>query len=177
LLHGPHCLLTGRAFGIAEEAVPFDCIDWKEQLIPHGWSTVAYLQGRAVGTYIQSGKAAMTELQIGAGRVVSFGFQYGYAYVRNTMPIVPQRYGRREMHPIVLLSEAPVANVLGTSPQALMPPRKGVECARFGDRLIVVNHRASPVELSGLNARHELSQLPCRPGWLAGHATTYVELG
>src|SRR3954468_5651872 len=38
LFHGPHCALAHRAFDIDEEAIDFDCIRWREELIPHGWS-------------------------------------------------------------------------------------------------------------------------------------------
>ena len=176
LLHGPHCELANRAFGIEEGLVAFDCIRWHEDIIPHGWSTVAYRGGTALGTYIQKGGAAITETKHGTGRVYSFGFQYGYAYSRRTMPIVPPNYGRREMHPIVLLKQTPVAALVGTSPLAPLPPIKGVEFARFGSRLIIVNHRSSPVDIGGIAARRELSQVPSAPGWLAAHAATCLEL-
>jgi len=41
VFHGPHCELVRRAFGIEEESIEFDCIKWNEEIIPHGWSTVA----------------------------------------------------------------------------------------------------------------------------------------
>ena len=172
VFHGPHCELARRGLGIEEEAVPFDCFAWREEVIPHGWSTVAYRGGTAVGTYLQSGKTALAETRRGAGRVYSFGFQYGYAYVRRTMPIVPPVYGRREMHPIVLLEQTPVSALAGASPQALLPPAKGVECVRFGRHAVVVNHRASPVDLRRIRAGREIPQVPSAPGWLAAHAAT-----
>jgi hypothetical protein len=175
LLHGPHCALAQRAFGLAEESVAFDCIKWQEELIPHGWSTVAYAQGSAIGRYIQSGQAAITATTFGAGRVFSFGFQYGYAYSRCTMPIVPPQYGKLEMHPVVLLKETPVAALVGPAPAAPLSPRKGVEFARFGSRLIVVNHRASPVDLRPLSVRRAIPLIPTAPGWLAAHSAVLLE--
>jgi len=178
MFHGPHCELARRALGLEEETVAFDCIKWHEEIIPHGWSTMAFRGAAAipVGTYLQSGKTAIARTEIGAGRVFSFGFQYGYAYSRRTMPIVPLNYGRREMHPVVLLKETPVAALAGPSPLAPMPPFKGVEFARFGSHLVVVNHRASPVDLSGITARRCLAQVPSAPGWLAAHSATCLEL-
>lgn len=176
VLHGPHCELARGALGIEEESVAFDCFVAREEIIPHGWSTVAYRGGRARGTYLQSGKAALAETVLGAGRVLSFGFQYGYAYSRRTMPIVPANYGKREMHPVVLLGETPVAALIGTSPLAPLRPIKGVEFARFGLSLVVVNHRASPVDLSSIPARRAIPQVPSAPGWLAAHSGTYLEL-
>lgn len=176
LFHGPHCELARRVFGIEEEPVEFDCIQWKDALIPHGWSTVAFRGGDALGAYIQSGKTAIARTAFGAGCVLSFGFQYGHAYSRNSMPIVPPNYGRREMHPIVLLAETPVAALAGVSPQSPLPPRKGVECARFGNRLIIVNHRASPVDIGGIAARRAIEQIPSAPGWLAAHSAVLLEL-
>lgn len=176
LLHGPHCGLAQRAAGIHEEPVEFDCMTWQEELIPHGWSTVAFQCTTPVAKYIRSGKAGIAETRIGAGCVFSFGFEYGYAYSRRTMPIVPPQYGKREMHPIVLLKETPVATLLGTAPSALIIPRKGLEIARFGSRLIIVNHRSSPVDLGAVRADRVLHQIPSAPGWLAAHSAVCLEL-
>jgi hypothetical protein len=176
VFHGPHCELARRALGIEEEAVVFDCIKWHEEVIPHGWSTVAYRSGKATGTYIQTGKTAIAQTDIGAGRVFSFGFQYGHSYSRRTMPIVPPNYGRREMHPVILLKETPIAALAGPSPQAPIAPIKGVEFARFGKILIIVNHRSSPVDISGVKARKIILQGPSAPGWLAAHSATCLEL-
>lgn len=184
LLHGPQCELAQRALGIEEEIVDFDCLKWGtgftpkakgEDIIPHGWSTAAFRGGKALATYIQTGKTGIAETHLGDGRVFSFGFQYGYAYSRRTMPIVPPQYGRREMHPIVLLSETPVAAFVGGSPAAPLPPRRGMEFGRFGSCLVIVNHRASPLDISGLRSRHAIPQIPSAPGWLAAHSAVLLE--
>jgi hypothetical protein len=176
MFHGPHCELARRAVGIEEEVVAFDCIKWREEVIPHGWSTVAFRHGTALGTYIQSGQTAFAQTDLGAGHVFSFGFQYGYAYSRRTMPIVPAQYGKREVHPVVLLQETPVAAMAGQSPLVPLPPIKGVEIARFGNRLIIVNHRSSPVDLRSLKSRPAIPLIPAAAGWLAAHAATCLEL-
>jgi hypothetical protein len=176
VFHGPNCELTKHALGVEEETIPFDCIKWHEEIIPHGWSTVSFRSGKAVGTYIQSGKAAIAEHGIGKGKVFSFGFQYGYAYCRRTMPIVPPQYGKREMHPIVLLKETPVAALAGSSPLLPMAPVKGVEFARFGNKLVIVNHRSSPLDIRGIKAKKEISLVPSASGWLAAHSAIYLEL-
>lgn len=176
VFHGPHCELARRALGIEEEAITFDCIKWHEEIIPHGWSTVAFRGGKALGSYIQSGKRAIAQTNLGKGRVFSFGFQYGHSYSRRTMPIVPTNYGRREMHPVVLLKETPIAALAGSSSQASIAPIKGVEFARFGKHLIIVNHRSSPVDISRIVARRALPQVPSAAGWLAAHSATCLEL-
>lgn len=175
VFHGPHCELAGQALGIVEESLPFDCIKWKEEIIPHGWSTVSFSRGTGIGTYIQGGGTAIAHVPIGKGNVYSFGFQYGYAYCRQTMPIVPPQYGKREMHPVVLLQQTPVAAIAGTSPLAPMPPMKGVEFARFGSKLVIVNHRSNPVDICGIYAKNEIPLMPSAPGWLAAHSATYLE--
>jgi hypothetical protein len=175
VFHGPHCELASRACGIAEEAIPFDCIRWQEEIIPHGWSTVSFKGGKTIGTYIQSCKTAIAQTEIGLGKIFSFGFQYGYAYCRRTMPIVPPQYGKREMHPVVLLKETPVAVLAGISPLAPLPPVKGVEFVRFGDKIVVVNHRSSPLDIRVLKAKREIFLVPSAPGWLAGHSAVLVE--
>jgi hypothetical protein len=118
----------------------------------------------------------MAKTNFGLGRMFSFGFQYGYSYSRRTMPIVPPNYGRREMHPIVLLKQTPIAALVGPSPQLAIAPIKGVEFARFGQRLIIVNHRSSPVDISSIATRRSLAQIPSAPGWLAAHAAVCLEL-
>jgi hypothetical protein len=175
IFHGPHCQLVKRAFGIKEQEIAFDCLDWDEEIIPHGWSTVAFKDGQAIAKYIQSGKVGIAETKMSKGKIFSFGFQYGYAYCRRTMPIVPPQYGKREMHPIVLVTKTPVEKLAGISPFAPMKPIKGVEFARFGNKLVVVNHRSSPVDISGINVRKKISQVPTAKGWLAAHSAMYLE--
>ena len=175
VFHGPHCELAKRALGIKEQEVTFDCLDWDEEIIPHGWSTVAFKSGKAVAKYIKNGKAGIAQTKLGKGNVYSFGFQYGYAYCRRTMPIVPPQYGKREMHPIVLLTKTPVEKLAGTSPLVPIKPMKGVEFARFGKNLVIVNHRSSPVDISGIKAKSIISIVKCASGWLAAHATVLIE--
>jgi hypothetical protein len=176
IFHGPHCGLAKNAFGIVEGKIEFDCIDWDEEIIPHGWSTVAFRGGKALGKYIQSGRTAIGQTKIGKGKVFSFGFQYGHSYSRRTMPIVPPQYGKLEMHPVVLLTKTPVEMLAGISPLAPLPPIKGVEFARFGKKLVIVNHRSSPVDISGIKARNIIPQVPSARGWLAAHSAACLEL-
>jgi hypothetical protein len=176
VLHGPECELARRAFGIEESPVEFDCIQWREKIIPHGWSTVLFRTGRPVATYLQSGAPAIAETEVGSGRVLSFGFEYGYAYSRRTTPIVPPNFGRQEMHPIVLLKETPIAALIGTPAQTPIPPAKGVELARFGNIWVIVNHRSSPLNISSAAAGRAIAAIPCAPGWLAAHSAIYLEI-
>ena len=175
VFHGPHCELAKRAFGIKESAIAFDCIDWDDEIIPHGWSTVSFKGGKAIGKYIRSGKTAIAQTNLAKGKVFSFGFQYGYSYSRRTMPIVPPQYGKREMHPIVLLTETPVAKLAGISPLAPMPPVKGIEFARFGKRFVIVNHRSGPLDIRGIKAKKTISQVPSARGWLAAHSAIFIQ--
>jgi len=108
--------------------------------------------------------------------VFSFGFQYGHSYSRSTMPIVPPQYGKREMHPVVLLKETPIAAFVGSSPSLPMSPIKGVEFAHFGNAWMMVNHRSSPVNIGGIQAKRALPLIPSAPGWLAAHSAVYLEL-
>lgn len=174
LFHGPGCELARRAFGVEEEAASFDCINWEEPIIPHGWSTVAFRSGVALGRYIKTGAPAMARTKAGQGCLFSFGFEYGYAYCRRTMPIVPPDYGRREMHPLVLLKRTPVAELIGPSPLLPVAPIKGVEFARFGQHWVVVNHRSSPVSIQGMSGTFERPQVAASPGCLAAHSAALI---
>jgi hypothetical protein len=176
MVHGPHCDLARRAFEIQEETVDFDCIEWQEQIIPHGWSTVAFHGATPIARYIQNGKPAIARTVVGSGRVLSFGFQYGYSYSRRTMPIVPPAYGKREMHPIVLLNQTPLASLIGVSPRLPSKPIKGMEFCRFGKRAVVVNHRSSPLDIGEIKASRAIPQLQSPTGWLAAHSGTFLDL-
>jgi hypothetical protein len=175
VFHGPHSGVARHGFGIEEEIVDFDGIRWNEEIIPHGWSTVAYRDGKAIGTYIQSGKAAIAQRGFGQGRVFSFGFQYGYSYCRRTMPIVPAQYGKREMHPVVLLKETPVASLVGASPLAPMRPIKGVEFASFGKKIVIVNHRSSAINIATIPAKRSLFQQAPFSEHLPAHSAVLLE--
>lgn len=174
LFHGPDSLLAERAFGITQDAEPFDCIGWAEEVIPHGWSTVAFTsEGTSLGNYLQSGRPGILQTDVGEGRVISFGFEYGYAYVRESMPIVPPNYGRREMHPIVLLERTPVEALIGTPEGLPIAPGRGIEIVRHDDgSLIVLNHRPTPLDVSTLPVGVHL--VPSAPGFLAGHSACYL---
>lgn len=176
LFHGPHCELAKRAFRIKEDHVPFDCIEWNEDIIPHGWSNVSFKQGESIAAYIYSRATAVAKNTIGNGVVYSFGFQYGYSYSRRTMPVVPAQYGRREIHPIILLKTTPVAALAGSSPSLPVPPIRGVEFARFGSNLILVNHRSSPIDISGIAAERRIWQIQGAGDSLAGHSGVFLEL-
>ena len=176
VFHGPHCQLAQRALGIKEHEIAFDGLDWQEEIIPHGWNTVAFKSGKAIAKYIQSGKTGIAQTKLGKGSVYSFGFQYGYAYCRRTMPIVPPQYGKREMHPVVLLTKTPVEKLAGVSPLAPMKPIKDVEFARFGKNHVIVNHRSSPVDISGIRANQSIPQVHSAKGLLAAHSAVVIRL-
>lgn len=176
LFHGPHCELVKRAFEIEEVNAPFDCVQWDEDIIPHGWSTVSFKQGETIAAYIQSGATAVAKNTIGKGKVYSFGFQYGYSYWRRTMPVVPAQYGKREIHPIILLRRTPVFVLVGSSPSLPIPPIRGVEFAHVGSNLVVVNHRSSPTDISAIAAERGIWQIQGADGWLAGHSGVFLEL-
>ncbi|GGS60532.1 hypothetical protein AB0E75_25665 [Streptomyces griseoviridis] len=175
--HGPSCELARRAFDIQESDIDFDCFAWSdEEVIPHGWSTVTFTSGEPLAAYLNSQETAISQTSWGAGNVYSFGFQYGYSYCRESMPIVPPRYGKREMHPLVLLHRTPVGVLAGPAPTALLPPAKGVEVAVFGTRAVIVNHRSTPVDLGALDTRGAIAQDADFTRRLAPHSAVCVEL-
>ena len=44
------------------------------------------------------------------------------------------------------------------------------------EKLVIVNHRSSPVAISGVRAKRSVPQVPSAPGWLAAHSAVYLEL-
>lgn len=177
LFHGPRSAEIQSAFGICEEEAPADCIDWMGNLlIPHGWSTVAFTGGESMARYARFGGSAINRIAHGEGEVISIGFEYGYAYSRSSMPAVPPSYGKREAHPVVLIKETPVGRLAANRLAPCWPGRKGVEVARFGDKLIVVNHRSEPVDLSLYGGKEPIFQTDSASGRLIGHSAVCLDL-
>jgi hypothetical protein len=69
-----------------------------------------------------------------------------------------------------------VGLLAGTSALLPMKPTKGVEFARLGNRLVIVNHRSSPVDIRSITAKRVLPLIASAPGWLAAHSAVYLEL-
>lgn len=177
LFHGPGAVEVKNAFGIHEEKAPFDCIDWNGKLlIPHGWSTVAFSEGESLAQYARNGGNAISRLSVGKGKVISIGFEYGYAYSRRSMPAVPPDYGKSEAHPVVLFKATPVGELAFECLKPVFPGRKGVEMARFANRLIVVNHRSEPIDLSLYAGKNPIFQVESASGCLAGHSAVCLEI-
>jgi hypothetical protein len=42
--------------------------------------------------------------------------------------------------------------------------------------MVIVNHRASPLDISRIKIKKQISQVPSAPGWLAAHSAAYFEL-
>ena len=177
LFHGPGSTVIRNAFGVQETPVELDCIDWQGHLlIPHGWSTVTYTTGEAISAYARLGGKAISKLAHGEGSVISIGFEYGHAYSRKSMPAVPPSYGKLEAHPVVLLQETPVGRLAQESLDPRWPGRKGIEVSRFGDRLIVINHRSEPVSLAAYHGTNPIFQVESAPGRLAGHSAVCLQV-
>jgi hypothetical protein len=51
-----------------------------------------------------------------------------------------------------------------------------VEVARFGERLIVVNHRSEPVSLAAYHGTNPIFQIESAAGRLAGHSAVCLQL-
>ena len=148
--HGPGNPLAWAAFGIAEEAVAFDCIENGDRLlIPDGWITVAYAGAERLASYHRLGGTAIGRTRLGEGRILSVGFPYGFAYATKRMP-VPHGYHREETVGVQLLSDHAILSEL----RGLCPERwcggRGVETGWFETAVVVVNHRNTPVSLADL---------------------------
>jgi hypothetical protein len=89
---------------------------------------------------------------------------------------VPAHYGKRELHPVVLLKTTPVETLAGSSPLAAMKPVRNVEFARFGKKWVVVNHRSTPVDIRAMETKRIITQLPSADGWLAAHSAACLEM-
>lgn len=176
LVHGPGDTMSLRLFGLIERAVAPDCIRWQPRVIPHGWSTVEFEGCETLAIYEREGGIAIGRKTWGQGAVYSFGFEYGYAYSRRTMPPVPQGYGRLEAHPVVLLPRTPVQEILELHVKPQAPGVKGLEIARFGRHVVCVNHRAVPVSLAPLAFSSADWQVPSCDGKLAAHSAVLLEL-
>jgi hypothetical protein len=176
VLHGPGESIAKNQFGITERPAPFDCIAWSTRLIPHGWSTVAFEGCQSVASYERKGGTAIGHKPVGNGHVYSFGFEYGYAYSRRSMPAVPPSYGRQEAHPVVLLPLTPVEAILRRHTAPAWKGAKGLQIAQFGDAVVCVNHRPDPVNIEQFNARDAIWQVAPNDGKLPANSAVFFRV-
>lgn len=90
--------------------------------------------GSSVLSY-KDGKAAASEIRRGKGRLIQFGFDYGYEYISKHIPHVPRAEKNSAIYPVSLQRKQFITDCIGGDMNL-----KGLEIARFENGCIVVNH-------------------------------------
>lgn len=182
LVHGPRQSLVTRSFGLREEPVDLDYVEWPEPIIPYGAygdtsppsaELVAYPDAEVYARYSHQRATAIGKLSVGQGVVWSFGFCYGYAYAGRGVPTA--LHSREEAVALPLVHRTPLAAILKSTLTPEARARPGVEISRFGSARVVVNHRNLPVLVDASNARHALWQYPVDGSLLLPHSAVLLE--
>jgi hypothetical protein len=150
VFHGPHCELAGRVFGVKEEAIAFDCINGMRKSF------------RTAGQRLPS-KAARPSANTSSparppSRRRKSAKEIVFRSASNTATAIraaPCRLCRRNMAnakctPWCCSRKRRWPRWWAGRRSLPMAPVKGVEFARFGKHLVIVNHRSSPVDISGI---------------------------
>jgi len=145
LIHGANCQMLPSEFKIEEAPCKFECIRWREDIIPESIYFSFYRTGHAYACF-DSGETAIAVHDYGKGKIYSFGFNVGFAYTKQRISPVPLKHGIQAMYPYILLNTTPVEDILNERRKPRFKNIKGVEIGDFGDRVIVVNH--NPYEYS-----------------------------
>lgn len=163
VLHGPDCGVVGRISPVPHPLDGIEYVRWEPCIVPEGFNLCSFDAPDAVAQY-ESGSTAVAATPMGRGAIYSFGFDPGYAYVKRRPSGVPGKYAGAEMYALPLLEPArgPVAAVLRKHCEPAWTGVRGVEYARFGEAVVVVNHNAYPCRL---------------PGWLDAGALYMYEAG
>lgn len=186
LVHGPRQALVTNTFGLCEEPVELDYVQWPEPIIPYGAygatsspsdDLVAYPEAEVYARYSRQRTTAIGRSPVGRGVVWSFGFCYGYAYASRGVPTA--LHSREEAVALPLVRRTPLAAILKSTltlkVPGQVPGRPGVEVSRFGSERVVVNHRNLPVRVDTANTRHTLWQYPVDESLLLPHSAVLLE--
>ena len=172
LLHGASSGL-GEFLGVVASPGPVDSITWEEEIVMESPSFAILHSGKALARFLDSGGAAITLETRGKGEVLSFGFDYGYAYQSRIHPPVPRRYGRSAQFPLSLLRQTPIAKYLRERELALHH-HPDVERVPFEKGTLIVNHSAYPVAIDQPFHEAHCTCGTLHYGKLPGHASVFL---
>ena len=102
--------------------------------------------GGKVLYFYKDGKPAVSEFSAGKGRVIQFGFDYGYEYVSKSVPHVPRSEHNSAIYPLQMMKRQIISSFIGGSLDC-----KGLEIAEFEKGYVAINHTsyAKPAEIDG----------------------------
>lgn len=155
LLHGPEPESLLKAIGIREKKTNMcpvaPAAPGRDVLLPQGPVFAAYEgseTGRTLAVYDGSENTAVMETRAGEGKILSFGFLYGYSLVAKRAPHVPRSAGNRAMYPLPLSDERWVGDILkNVLEKPAFHPQEGLEQTEFENGRVAVNHTSYPMVL------------------------------
>lgn len=173
ILHGPDADIVRLAFGIRPAATVGTCFTYRTEgglLSGHGFVS---WPGEPLALWREDGQNCISRTVYGGGEIFSFGFSAGYQYASRTAPHVPLSQGNAALYPAVFMEHQPLRDILLDTVEQDAPfALREVECTRFRQGWVVVNHRSTPVAIP-LSGKWYAAQ-ECRPGTLPGHSAVYI---
>jgi hypothetical protein len=124
-----------------------DSIQWHEKIITDSYCFKSFANEKVIATFMADNKAAISEQFLGKGKIISFGFDYGYAYCLKKQKPVPSRYGKDNHYPLTVIKETPVEFMLreeGLAKESI----RGIERVMFENGILVINHTPYPYDLA-----------------------------
>lgn len=173
VFHGAWDQIAQAAFGLSAVPAPDKCFDYHGGGLLMGESLCAY-PGETVAVYRESGLNCLARTAMGQGQVYSLGFMYGYSMAAKTAPHVPLSQRNNALYPVTHLKRDPVREALSN----LIAPKapvvgKGIESARFGNDVIIVNHTPHPVYIPPSLGKMDF-QYETGSHMLMGHSAVFV---
>lgn len=177
--------LSASAFGIKEQAHPWECIRFIEGWIPNGPVFSSCLQGEGVAFFEDSGLPAVTQISWGKGTVYAFGYEAGAEYCTKENQAVPASYGNRAYYPINLSGEDPFSVLLRRcikhpalrflkQQEQAVPQRRGILFSAFDNGLFIVNHSSYPYDTSAFAGKKQFIH-PVNESVLLPHSAVWIE--
>jgi hypothetical protein len=176
LIHGPCDQLAELVTGLRGERHDRDCMYYQEGILLTSTEYCSYMGDTTIARYGKDRKGCIVENSYGAGKVYSFGFQYGYSYVARILPHVPQEQGNKELYPIRYANRDPYQDIL-TACGSPNPGIRGkdIETALFENGAIIINHSSYPFDVSGIKGK-KIFQYELGTGILLPHSAVFLGL-
>ena len=161
LLHGTEPGMAGAVFPMGTKPTEGSCMTYRgEGGIPGGRGFMGLEAGagdEVVARWREDGEVCICVTPVGSGGVFRMGFPAGYAFASRTMPHVPYSQGNRELYPLPLMDHPVLRDFLQTHAAMDAPfALRDVECSRFENGWIVVNHRSTAVTMHDMQDMQDI---------------------
>ncbi len=159
LLHSASCAVQ-HFIDIPSEKHEPDSINWRENITTDSSLFLTYPNGEIQAVYRSTDKPAIVSNKRGKAKVISFGFDYGYAYTSNIHQPAPAKYGKENHYPLTLLEYTPVEKLILEKFPGHRRSRE-IEIVEFENGTLVINHSPNDHKLETDTKAKIIKTLEC----------------